>query len=341
MSANNISIPFFIFDMLRGYTENLLILSDVNPYAFRLNGRMYSMHASEIHDSGEGRINHDEWRIQLQSSIKRKQVERVGQGYSILFIGFFPDGKTFSAWEPERIASLSLNGTGSIYIPFSHKARVAQVGGAVHTVNARNLGRPSVELTLPSEALGFYIENYLLLHQVSTEEELLQIIAGSQSAVFSDVFTGTEVTEVVLHGQRRRVTVTRTAYARNPKFREAVLTAYGHRCCVCNRQLGLVQAAHIVPHQHVESSDDVSNGLALCIEHHKLYDDALLLPRAGQVFHLNLHRVEHLKNIGQVEGLDQIEALAATNYRIPVRASDRPSDGNLERGMRIRLGTDI
>jgi len=273
MPANNISVPFFLFDSLRKYSENFQILSDGNPYAFLLNGTLYSVHASEIHDSGEGRSNPDEWRIQLQSSIKRRQVERAGQGYIVLFIGFFPNGSTFSAWEPDRIATLSVNGTGSVYIPFSDQARVAQVGGAVRTVNATNLGRQSVELTLPTEALGLYVENYLLFHEVATEAELLPILAGSQSAVFSDAFVGSEVSEVVVHGERKRITVTRTAYARDPGFREAVLAAYGHSCCVCNRQLGLVQAAHIVPHQHPASVDHVSNGLALCIEHHKLYDD--------------------------------------------------------------------
>ncbi len=340
MAANNISVPFFLFDSLRKYSEDFQILSDNNPYKFSLNGRRYSVHASEIHDSGEGRPNPDEWRIQLQSSIKRTQVERAAQGFTILFIGFFPDGSAFSAWEPDRIASLSVSGTGSVYIPFSYKKRVAQVGGAVRTVNATILGRQSVELSLPTEALGFYIENYLLFHQVTTEAELLPILARSERAVFSDAFTGSEVAEVDLHGQRKQITVTRTAYARDPKFREAVLAAYEHSCCVCNRQLGLVQAAHIVPHQHPSSVDHVSNGLALCIEHHKLYDDALLLPRAGRAFHLNPHRVEHLRNIGQHTGLAELEVLAATKYRIPNHAPSCPSDATLERGMRIRLGTD-
>jgi putative restriction endonuclease len=339
MAANNISVPYFLYDSLRKYSEDFQILTDSNPYAFLLNGVKYSVHASEIHDSGIGRENPDEWRIQLQGEIKRKQVERYNQGYRILYIGFFPNGSTFSAWEPARIAALSTNGTGSVYIPFSYQERVAQIGGAVRTVNATNLGRRSVELALPTEALGFYIENYNLLHGVTTEAELLPILEESQHAVYSGVFVGTEISEVVVKGLRKLITVTRTAYARNPRFREAVLTAYGHSCCVCNRQLGLVQAAHIVPHQHAESVDHVSNGLALCIEHHKLYDDALLLPRAGRVLHLNPHRVEHLKNIGQIFGLTEIQALAATKYRIPHHAQSCPSDDKLERGMRIRLGT--
>jgi putative restriction endonuclease len=340
MAANNVSVPFFLFDSLREYSENFRILSDKNPYAFLLNDKRYSVHASEIHDSGEGRANPDEWRIQLQSSVKQSQVARRAEGYTILFIGFFPDGSVFSAWEPARIATLSTNGTGSVYIPHSDLERVAQVGGAIRTVKATSLGRQSVEISLPSEALGFYCENHSLLHQVANEAELLPIIERTQTAVFSDRFVGEEVTEVELHGEKKKVTITRTAYPRSPKFRDAVLSAYQHRCCVCSRQLGIVQAAHIVPHQHHASIDHVTNGLALCVEHHKLYDDALLLPCSEQKFHLNPHRVEHLKNIGQDAGLDEIRALAATNYRIPDHVPSRPSNEFLERGLHIRLGTD-
>lgn len=60
------------------------------------------------------------------------------------------------------------------------------------------------------------------------------------------------------------------------------LDAYKKTCCVCRRQLGLVQAAHIIPHSEPDSPNTVQNGLAMCIEHHRLYDDSLLLPGPGQ-----------------------------------------------------------
>ena len=114
MPANNVSVPFFLFENLRKYTENFKIIENSNPYAVEMNGIKYSIHASEIHDSGEGRADPDEWRIQLQGGVKRKQKLRAAQGYTCLFIGFFPDGTAFSAWEPARISALSTAGTGSV-----------------------------------------------------------------------------------------------------------------------------------------------------------------------------------------------------------------------------------
>ena len=64
---------------------------------------------------------------------------------------------------------------------------------------------------------------------------------------------------------------------RSPDFRKEVLRAYEGRCCVCGYDLRLgnrlagVEAAHIMWHT-VGGPDKVSNGLALCVLHHKAFD---------------------------------------------------------------------
>jgi putative restriction endonuclease len=68
---------------------------------------------------------------------------------------------------------------------------------------------------------------------------------------------------------------------RDPRFRERVLTAYEYRCAICGFdvrmggvQLGL-DAAHIKWHQ-AGGPDTETNGLALCVLHHKLFDRGAL-----------------------------------------------------------------
>lgn len=339
MPANNVSIPFFLSDALRSYSEDFRLLSDRNPYLISLNGVQYSIHASEIHDSGEGRVNDDEWRIQLQSSIKITQIERFRHGIICLYIGFFPEGRVFSAWEPDRVRSLSPNGTGSVYIPLSFSESAIARGGAWRTVDATNLRRKSVELSLPIEMLGLYIENHAVFSSLTSERNLLELVADTLGFVSSDL-GGQYQVEVEDGDERKRVVSTRTSYVRDPKFRDDVMEAYNGSCCICNKQIGLVQAAHIVPHSVPESTDHVTNGLALCIEHHKLYDDGLLLPSVQRSLYLNLDRVEHLKNIGQANGLDELESLAERQYEVPENARSRPNEEYLYRGLHIRLGTD-
>ena len=64
---------------------------------------------------------------------------------------------------------------------------------------------------------------------------------------------------------------------RSPEFRREVLRAYESRCCVCGYDVRLgdtpagLEAAHIKWFQ-AGGPDSVSNGLALCTLHHKLFD---------------------------------------------------------------------
>lgn len=64
---------------------------------------------------------------------------------------------------------------------------------------------------------------------------------------------------------------------RSPKFRRDVLSAYYEQCCVCRYDMKMngaavaLDAAHIKMHA-VGGPDEVGNGLALCVIHHKLFD---------------------------------------------------------------------
>jgi putative restriction endonuclease len=64
---------------------------------------------------------------------------------------------------------------------------------------------------------------------------------------------------------------------RDPAFRQRVLKAYEYRCAVCGFDVRLgsvsiaLEAAHIRWHQ-ADGPDEESNGLALCVLHHKTFD---------------------------------------------------------------------
>lgn len=64
---------------------------------------------------------------------------------------------------------------------------------------------------------------------------------------------------------------------RDPKFREEVLKAYEYSCAICGFNLRIknalagVEAAHVKWHA-MNGPDSVSNGVALCTMHHKLFD---------------------------------------------------------------------
>ena len=69
---------------------------------------------------------------------------------------------------------------------------------------------------------------------------------------------------------------TTTALVRSAIFSRKLAEAYGGYCAMCGLDFGLVEGAHIYPVAAPGSSDDISNGLALCANHHRAFDRHLV-----------------------------------------------------------------
>ena len=337
MPLDNALLYYFVRDALGPYSEDFRISDRHNPTQFRLNSNQYSAHVSYVHDSGNTRVNEDEVRIQIGRNLIEEQRARADNGVRVAFLGFFPDGKTFVAWDPRHVFSLQAKKVVSVYARQSQLEGVEANQAAVHGFQAKFLQETSFAIALPVSALGFYLENVEHFHRLPTEAAIVRLI-DTHTATFSDsgLGTGGEF-DVEDDGQREKFTYERKAYPRDPRFKKWVLDAYLQTCCICDRQLGIIQAAHIIPHSEDDSPNDVQNGLALCIEHHRLYDDGLLLPGPGQELVFNRERAEYLRQTEQEKGLAGIEALEGRKYQIPATAGLQPRDDYLERGVAIRM----
>jgi hypothetical protein len=71
-----------------------------------------------------------------------------------------------------------------------------------------------------------------------------------------------------------------TALVRDARFARVVLDAYGRRCAMCGLGFPLVEAAHIYPASAPMSPDQPWNGIALCPNHHALFDRHLIAVHA-------------------------------------------------------------
>lgn len=325
------TLRYFLRDAVAAYTEDVELLEPANPMVVSMNDASYSVHILSITDSGEGRENDDEQRIQIRRGTRKEQQRRQRAGTTPLFIGFFEEGDAFTAWDPEHVFSLKAK-NGSAYAFLEHRFEALRDGCAVHRFKPKYLERKASTIALPSEQLGFYLENWRALHDATSKGQLAQALSDSADALEA----GQSSVKVRVGGRRRKVQITRTAFPRDPEFTRQVLAAYGHACCICGKQLSLVQAAHIIPHSRDDSSNAVENGVALCVEHHKLYDDGLILKRARGAIKINRNRVEHLRNVGQDRGLASVEKLDGRRIRMPRDAASRPDDQLLVRGARIR-----
>jgi putative restriction endonuclease len=327
---------YFARDSLASYTEDFNITDRKNPVQFQMNGRSYSVRISYVHDSGKERPNADEVRIQIGRTSIDEQRTRASTGVATAFIGFFEGGDVFVAWDPQHVYALEAVTNASVYARISQRPAVLANGAAIHQFNSNKLGSETMAIAMHSGALGFYLENIAAFHKFDTVQDIrkvLSIAAGAQSMRnFGQV--GSVVSTA--SGHRKRFIYQRRVYPRDPQFTENVLSAYGRRCCVCGRQMGLVQAAHIIPHSRPESSNSVQNGLALCVEHHKLYDDGLLMPGPGGKLVFNATRAAFLRATKQSAGLDELQERVGDSYAVPHAAKLRPSEDLLRQGIALR-----
>ncbi len=87
---------------------------------------------------------------------------------------------------------------------------------------------------------------------------------------------------------QHRARIATSRLMRDEKFRAAVVSAYDARCAMCDLGLDLVVAAHILPVKALGSTDFVQNGVALCENHHRLFDSHRVFISPAS-FQIHLH----------------------------------------------------
>lgn len=86
-----------------------------------------------------------------------------------------------------------------------------------------------------------------------------------------------------------RARVASTRLVRDESFSKKVLTAYRGFCALCGLDFGLVEGAHVLPVHVSGSTDAVSNGIALCANHHRAFDRHLVWITPSPPYEVSLH----------------------------------------------------
>jgi putative restriction endonuclease len=114
------------------------------------------------------------------------------------------------------------------------------------------------------------------------------------------------VGETPAQQERRRVMTARLQ--RDSAFSRNVAVQYGGSCAVCAVQLSVTEGAHIIPVHDNRSTDDVWNGICLCANHHRLYDNRILRITQDAVIQQNVDEVNVLRELGLLAGHETIVA---------------------------------
>lgn len=124
---------------------------------------------------------------------------------------------------------------------------------------------------------------------------------------------------------------------RDAKFGPAVKAAYGFGCAVCAAQLDIIEGAHIIPASEDDGEDEVWNGIALCPNHHTLFDSRLLVVREDLSIGVDDPVLEFLRDEGRDAGAKNL-LLAFKGKRIakPSFWTDKAPREKMQRALKRR-----
>jgi putative restriction endonuclease len=94
--------------------------------------------------------------------------------------------------------------------------------------------------------------------------------------------------------------------SRDPKFSMDVKRQYDYACAVCTTQLGIVEAAHIIPASEPRGLDQLWNGIALCPNHHSLFDSRLFVIDPDLIVHIDQQRIDFLAESNRASGMNNL-----------------------------------
>lgn len=271
----------------------------------------------------------DEWRIQVTGLPEigggQKFVPEVG--CKTIILGWCEDLQVFAAYDVNKHLGI-LGESPSIQIrqPALEAARAN--GIAPHFK-----GEEEVAFAVKPAYMGAYLDIMKDLHACGSSEETLQIL--EEVCKNPESIDDQEIEDHVPEPRRYAVVSTKQAL-RDANFKDRVLTAYSHACAMCGVQLRLLDAAHILPVAHPDSTDETNNGIALCALHHRAYDRGLVTFDTGYRIHRNGAMEEGLVAVRLDGGLAAFKAQLFPMIEVPPDRADRPSPAFVEQVNTLR-----
>jgi putative restriction endonuclease len=311
---------------------NILHLASVDEHPFILQiFREDESHKLRIyiwnltHGGGSARPE-NEYRIQITGT--NQFIQTTGE--KTLILGWWDEAEVFAGFDVRKHAGV-LGSSPSFQIRLDCLQKAKANG-----FSPCDKGNQEIATAFRSDFFVEYIRNLEALHDFGQSNEDLAVL----DTVSQDPQINTE--EIHLSSNERKMTVlTVSKKLRDVNFRKRVLTAYETRCAVCGLQLRLVDAAHIIPVYHHNSTDETRNGLALCTLHHRAYDQALVTVWDDYSVRLNSKQTAELRKAKEDGGLDTFRKNLLPTILLPHAVTDRPHVEYIRLANRIRNWPDV
>ena len=251
-------------------------------------------------------------------------------GVRTLLGGWSEEHGAYAFWDARRHTQFSRR-SPSLQVDATTLENASAIGIASQLRPTQH-GEEVVISCAPSSLL-WYVENGQPLH--NSESDAVAVSDLATASVDEEREFIDSSTDEITSARRYDLVETMRAY-RDAQFRPAVLQAFAYKCAVCSCDLKLVDAAHIVPVSDPRSTDNVTNGIALCRLHHGAYDNALLGVQSDYKIVVNPDMSSRLHAIRLDTALESFTDALPESIRVPATREARPSPANLRLGLQIR-----
>ena len=298
---------------------DLLYISDRNQHPVR-----YRVYRNDVamtvciyiwnitHGGGRARPE-NEYRIQITGVNNDAFLSHPGA--KTLILGWWENEEVFAGFDC-RVHSSKLGSSPSFQV-----GQEALRDAVANRLGAHHKSTGELVITFQPEFLGTYAENLEALHDTGTEVTEVDVI--KRISIVTERVTEADISNSVISPRRYAVAQTRRA-VRALDFRARVLSAYEQRCAMCGVQLKLVDGAHILPVHEYGSTDATSNGIALCVLHHRAYDRGLITFDANYLVRISEHRLDELRAANLDGGLEKFRESLRNVIKVPAELSSRP-----------------
>lgn len=243
-----------------------------------------------ISHGGKGR-SREEYRIQL----KGNPPLRTGSRFKTLLLGWFDQDKVFAAFDAYK----HRNFTGyspSVQVPIGTLNLATTPPFSFHTKEIIEGKEVVVAFTQP------YIMEYINDLYPQYHARFAQGISTAEAETIETCPLDRDIPDTELNrlpAERQTAIVTMSVKVRERKFQRNVWTVYHHGiCAICGLQANLTEAAHIIPVSGT-GTDEIVNGIQLCRNHHKAFDDGLIAVSPSYTIILNNKLADRLVASGQ------------------------------------------
>lgn len=256
-------------------------------------------------------------------------------GRRTLLGGWSAEFGVYAFWDARRHTHFSSN-SPSLQVNSETLSSASLLGISTYLRPAA-LGQEVVVAVHP-DSLLWYIQQGAQLHNAQDDAGSVGELVEATPEIERE-FLDTSDDENIASRRYDLVQVMR-AY-RDSKFKPAVLRAYRNRCAVCRCALKLVDAAHIVPVSHPLSTDDITNGIALCRLHHGAYDNGLLGIRSDYRIIMNPDSEKRLTQLHLHMGMEDFRNRLPEIITVPASIEVRPDPEKLKLGLQARLWPEM